>query len=221
MDKARCNSSFHEGSERVVKLLIERGGDVNAMSEDGTPLHCAANGDSVECIRLLLEHGADVKARLDGWTMLHYAMQHKKPRDAARLFIEAGVDVNAVNDEGWTPMHILLDEYRQLDEMLEYDVDMAHDDTLEDDVAIMYDGTWGDDLAMTLDTAQLLVTNGADMNSDDVEGATPLFLIYEAMLMQMSPIIGYGAFDQARRFYDKMVRLEGGSNACIWCGCSV
>ena len=59
----------------VVRLLLERGADINARDATGwTPLHQASYSGAVEVVRLLLENGADVEAKVyDGRTVLQIA----------------------------------------------------------------------------------------------------------------------------------------------------
>ena len=60
----------------------------------------------VEIVRLLVtEGGADVEAtHVNGMTALHIAVirQHI---EVVRLLIASGVDVNAKDSKGWTPLH--------------------------------------------------------------------------------------------------------------------
>ena len=65
------------GHSKIVTLLLEKGADVNARSQDeGTPLHAAAFLGRVDPAKILLKHGADTTARnRDGAT----------PLDAAKL----------------------------------------------------------------------------------------------------------------------------------------
>ena len=52
------------GRGEAVKLLIEKGANVNAKSNDGaTPLHGAAFFCRAEIVKLLMSHGADVNAK--------------------------------------------------------------------------------------------------------------------------------------------------------------
>jgi cytohesin len=56
----------------TVSLLLDAGADPKARRKDGaTPLHCAAEGSSIECVQALLAKGADPLARdNDGKTPL-------------------------------------------------------------------------------------------------------------------------------------------------------
>jgi len=51
------------GRRDVIRLLLERGADVNVLKDDNkTPLHLAARNGMVGNVRVLLEHGANVGA---------------------------------------------------------------------------------------------------------------------------------------------------------------
>lgn len=65
------------GHSKIVSLLLEKGAEVNARSQDGgTPLHASAFLGRVDTVKILLKHGADTNARnRDGAT----------PLDAAKL----------------------------------------------------------------------------------------------------------------------------------------
>ncbi|HKQ37643.1 MAG TPA: ankyrin repeat domain-containing protein, partial [Verrucomicrobiae bacterium] len=68
-----------DGSDEVVKFLIERGANVNAgAGEWATVLHCAANANRPRAVRLLLEHGADPGFEdVEGETPLALATRRK------------------------------------------------------------------------------------------------------------------------------------------------
>lgn len=65
---------------QVVKLLLERGCDVNQLMDDGeTVLHIAAVTGHVEIVKLLLAHGCEVDKKNDmGRTALHKASRFGK-----------------------------------------------------------------------------------------------------------------------------------------------
>lgn len=92
---------------RLLRALIERGVDVNAMQDGITPL-LAATRDSwhgrPEAVMTLLTNGADPKrADADGNTPLHHAARSSDPGVAA-LLRDAGADLNALNREGVSPL---------------------------------------------------------------------------------------------------------------------
>src|SRR5215469_16237881 len=90
--------------ERKVRLLIDRGGDINAKLADGRTLvyQAASLGDGLSLLRLLLDKGApaDVKT-ITGMTPLMAAAGHAKV-EAMRLLIAKGANVNAKSAAGFT-----------------------------------------------------------------------------------------------------------------------
>ena len=76
----------------VLRLLLERGADVNARTKVGsTPLHMASSRGALEIVRLLLEYGADVEAKDDdGQTAIHLVCKHSNlmPDKIRKLLLE-------------------------------------------------------------------------------------------------------------------------------------
>ncbi len=106
------------GEKSAVKILLERGADVNLVARHEsihvTALHSAAAGSHQAIVKLLLEHGADPNAAQDGgFTPLHSAARNDD-RESAEALLEAGADPSLENDDGKTPADLAGDAVREL-----------------------------------------------------------------------------------------------------------
>jgi ankyrin repeat protein len=83
---------------KVLKLLIDRGADVNAPRDDGqTPLHI--QNDS-KIVQLLIDNGANVNAlNMYGDTPLHLSETLEK----VKLLVSNGADINILNEDNELP----------------------------------------------------------------------------------------------------------------------
>ena len=91
----------------IMKLLIERGADLNAVTRNGeTVLHFAAKQTNRPATELLLDFGMDVnRADNRGYTPLHNAARDSHS-DTIALLLEHGADTHAkTTDHGDTPLH--------------------------------------------------------------------------------------------------------------------
>jgi ankyrin repeat protein len=95
------------GHEEMVRLLLEKGADVNAKGEDPagqTPLHIAAQNGNERVVRILLDRGANIAAKYaNGETALHRAAATGK-ENMVLLLLDRGVDIVAESDIGDTPL---------------------------------------------------------------------------------------------------------------------
>jgi ankyrin repeat protein len=91
----------------AAKLLIDHGADLNARGDWGTILQTLIyrKGDSsAEMVKLLIKSGAKLQPFSFGNTELHIAAVQGST-DMARLLVECGADVNAINEYGHTPLY--------------------------------------------------------------------------------------------------------------------
>lgn len=106
------------GRLAICNAMLEAGANVNAVNGNGeTPLLLAMQNRHEEVIDSLLQHGADPTiASTRGGTPLivlaepipegeKWTQDYDKDARLARKMIQAGVDVNAVDDEGMSALH--------------------------------------------------------------------------------------------------------------------
>lgn len=81
----------------AVKVLLELGANVNAISEEGTVLTAACYRSNMELVKLLLQHHADVNIKnMDGTTPLMFAIMAEN-EELVFLLIQQGADTKAVD----------------------------------------------------------------------------------------------------------------------------
>jgi|GEM_PF-1028228 len=101
----------------VVKYLISEGADVKTKSDHGwTPLHNAVEHNSnMEVIKHLVSCGANINAKRDnGNTPLHNAAQNSPNAEVMRYLVSVpGIDVNAKDTEGRTPLDLANTDEKQ------------------------------------------------------------------------------------------------------------
>ena len=87
---------------KLVKLLIERGADVNARDALGhVCLTLCRNPDSIRCLKLLLEAGAGPNlVGPDGLTPFLWHVRGRSGLKILRIFLDGGADVRARSPEG-------------------------------------------------------------------------------------------------------------------------
>lgn len=97
------------GAPDVVRLLLERGADTDAVTEnflENMAIHAAAAGRRIDICATLLDHGADVNARQHGgFVPLHTAAQ-QGDRAMTDLFLSHGADARVATDDGKTPADV-------------------------------------------------------------------------------------------------------------------
>ena len=107
LSEASLHTASKEGDTDVVKLLLERGADINSLGRSiNSPLMAAASEGKADVVRLLIERGAKVDLRdREGWTALILASRYGH-LEALRVLIDHGANVNARKRDYWTPMHL-------------------------------------------------------------------------------------------------------------------
>ena len=100
-----------------IYLVEELGADLTLKNQKGINLmHKAAYDDNNYILTYLKDKAGFSISEVDKQknTALHYACDHKTDYTASWL-IGFGADVNAVNEEGDTPLHLLIKNSHRLD----------------------------------------------------------------------------------------------------------
>jgi ankyrin repeat protein len=175
------------GSGPMVERLLRAGADPNTPALEGEPpLLAAARAGSVEAVTALLAHGANVNAT-EAWrgqTALMWAVGDDRPQpEVARVLLERGADVNLRSKGGFTP---LLFAVRQGDleatKVLVKAGAAINDPASDPPAAGRPAAAISSVLLMALNNghmeiANFLLENGADPNTADRTGFTPLHVI--------------------------------------------
>ena len=99
----------HNIHKNSVEFLLEHGVSPdttwrNAWSAISIALLSTTNDNAYEIIKLLLQYSADVSPDTNMATPLHYASYNDNPQ-TINLLIDQGLDVNAQDKNGNTPLH--------------------------------------------------------------------------------------------------------------------
>lgn len=99
----------HNIHKNSVEFLLEHGVSPDTTWRNAWPvmplaLLSTTNDNAYETIKLLLQYGADVSPDANMMTPLHYAAYNNNPQ-TINLLIDHGLDVNAQDKNGNTPLH--------------------------------------------------------------------------------------------------------------------
>lgn len=104
--------AINRGDIGVIKGLIEGGVDLNSFDRDGySPLMISIKQDKISICKMLIDAGASFKYGAGNYgSVLHIAV-YKCEIWLVELLITSGIDVNMIDAEGNTPLHILMGIY--------------------------------------------------------------------------------------------------------------
>jgi ankyrin repeat protein len=157
---------------RIVRVLIDAGADVNAGTKKGrTALHQSAQNRNNSVVATLIAHGAIVDTKnLDGHTPLMFA-SFAGDDHIVRVLINAGADINATSKRGRAALH-LASENGNNDVVTTLIANGANVDAKDVDgytpLIVAAIGS-GDNV-----TVNTLISNRADIEARTVDSATPL-----------------------------------------------
>ncbi len=108
------SSAIHQAAMRgraeIVQILIDNGVGVDRIISKITPIMLCTDPDT---IKILIDNGAEVNRKREGdrdaFTSLHYNAKRGSP-ESIKALIENGANLNTKNDDGLTPLDIVIYE---------------------------------------------------------------------------------------------------------------
>ena len=100
------------GWPAVVKILIEAGADVNVIDAGGTALSNAAYKGFTVIVAMLLKAGADVNLGYPLHASLACPIEGNET--CVFMLIQAGADIDKLDDRGRTPMQIVVEHEEKM-----------------------------------------------------------------------------------------------------------
>ena len=187
------------GNKDVVRYLLDQGlsEDINKPNKKGlTPLFFAAYSGNLEIVKMLVDAGADIHAKDNAnhnvlaaacrgennsvifqYTKTrgyqHYAsdlLEKKAPEpEMIRYFLDGGVSASEANKNGVTPLHFAAYNRLAQPEVLKMLIEAGANPnaaTASGLTPLMY--------AASVESAEILIKNGADIKAADKDGMTAL-----------------------------------------------
>ncbi|KAI1367690.1 ankyrin repeat-containing domain protein [Xylaria arbuscula] len=166
----------------LPRLLLEKGGDMNAMPGNEAPAFnmWIVRDHSVDTVKLMLKHGADplIHDKHGGWTALHcFAWQGEDPEVLNLLLNHSSTkgssnDINVKDKDKETPLHVLLCRKEVPTELLKAFVEHGAN-VNEDDCysrrPLQLASMWGE-----LKILEILLQHTELIDDDDTGGSTSL-----------------------------------------------
>ncbi|KAL6714270.1 hypothetical protein ACLMJK_007693 [Lecanora helva] len=87
--------SSHKNAFQIVKLLLEKGANVNGRFDEMSALHLASLQEEAEIVKLLLDYNADLSAHCEKVGYALHAACYRGNLHIAELLLDAGADINA------------------------------------------------------------------------------------------------------------------------------
>jgi hypothetical protein len=93
------------GYESIVKLLLQEGAYIEAVTKDGSsPFTIAVERSHLAVAKILLENGAKKDHKnASGWTVLHWAAEGSF--DTVKFLLDHKANIEATDGSGETPLH--------------------------------------------------------------------------------------------------------------------
>jgi ankyrin repeat protein len=167
---------------RTVKLLIDRGIDVNGRDSYGrTPLHYCCRNGHYDALVILLECGTNINAKDSMNESPLYDAISRENYNCVKVLLDHGADINAVDYYGETVLHAALEsfdeeDYNCIKMLLDHGADI---NVVDYSGKTVLHAAFETDDKVDYICIKMLLDHGADINSADNSGKTVLHAALE------------------------------------------
>ena len=124
---AKLNYLDERTMDKIVKLLLHKGADVNDYTNCGeTAFQCAIINGNEKLVRLFLEYGANVNLKNDdGKSPLHFAIQYCN-KNIVKLLLDRGAEIDGRTNDGKLALHVAVavEDENMIRILLEHNADV-------------------------------------------------------------------------------------------------
>lgn len=192
------------GLEKITRLLLERGANIRASTNDGeTSLHIATDKGYVSVVEVLLEFEAPIEAR-DKYGNTALAVSSDVALPTVKFLLERNANIGASNNEGFRPLH----------HTAYNNCPAVADLLLQRNADVDPKSNWGT-TPLHLATAsgasevvRLLLMSKADIEALDGEGFTPLGCFSNSSTSCIDLLLAHGANMKAAKSQKKLTPLH-------------
>ena len=183
------------GHSQTARCLCDNGAHLNILGEiQATPLHSAAWFGDFEMVQILIDYKADINARgVNSCTSLHetsfgFLSPHilfPRHPDVARLLLERGADVNVLDEDNATPLHLAAGKgvVGVVHVLLEHGANVGVEDNRRR--TPLHAAAEGDAVGVV----HVLLEHGANVGAEDNECRTPLHAAAEGDAVGVVPVL--------------------------------
>ncbi|XP_068604719.1 ankyrin repeat and SOCS box protein 10 isoform X1 [Brachionichthys hirsutus] len=169
------------GFPDCLKLLLQRGANVDLAPGGATALHESCESSQPECTKLLLMHGADPNAVSEDGLMPLHVCTSPDSLQCAKYLIQYGAAIGGRStDEDDTPLHVAarngLPDHTELYLRYAAAVDKQNDEGLTPLNAACSQRQEVQDLRRYFKVCQILLGAGADVHTMDQDKHSPLHM---------------------------------------------
>jgi len=188
----RSNNSYLHfcaefGQVETFELLHKAGLDINAFNKTKeTPLHIAAEAENYEIAKYCIEKKCNINTKNKYHTSpLFSAISHAKSLEIVKLLGDNGADINQVNEYGGTLL-VPAVQYGRSVPIVEYLLSKGLDINRSDETG------WHETplrASCSSGMTRFLLENGAEVNSKDTYGRSPLVNFCEQMKYDSASVL--------------------------------